>query len=84
MYKVEYTHTAAKSLRKLSREVATRIVAAIMELSNSPYEMPGVKKLSGRDGYRLRVGDWRILYSIHNDILTILILDIGSRGEVYK
>lgn len=40
-------------------------------------------KLQGRDGYRLRVGDWRVLYELHDDRLVMLILDVGARGGIY-
>lgn len=84
MYKVEYSHAAAKALRKAPAPVAGRVMNAVEELARDPYEMAGVKKLTAREGYRLRVGDWRILYTVHNDILTIHILDVGNRKEVYK
>ena len=84
MYKIEYTHTAAKALKKAPAETAKRLIAAIEGLASAPYATTGVKKLTGREGYRLRVGDWRILYTVHNDILIILVLDIGNRKEIYR
>lgn len=84
MYNIEYTHVAAKSLKKAPADVAKRLMSAIVELAESPHQMTGVKKLTAREGYRLRVGDWRILYTVHNDILTILVLNIGNRKEIYR
>lgn len=46
--------------------------------------MPGVKKLQGQDNYRLRVGDYRILYLVENADLVILVVAIGHRREVYR
>lgn len=43
-----------------------------------------VKKLQGRPGYRLRVGDWRVIYEINNDQVIIIVMKIAPRGEVYK
>jgi len=43
-----------------------------------------VKKLQGREGYRLRVGDWRIIYEIRDEQLIVLVLDIGPRGGIYR
>lgn len=84
MYKIEYSHTAAKALRKAPANIARRLMSAIEKLAAAPYEMAGIKKLTAREGYRLRVGDWRILYTVHNDILTVHILDVGNRKEIYK
>ncbi|WP_302551847.1 type II toxin-antitoxin system RelE/ParE family toxin [uncultured Bilophila sp.] len=84
MYKIEYSHTAAKAIKKAPTDIAKRLLTAIEELAAAPYEMTGVKKLTGREGYRLRVGDWRILYTIHDNILTICILNAGNRKGIYK
>lgn len=84
MYKIEFSHTAAKSLKKAPPDVAGRLLSAIEELAADPYKTAGVKKLTAREGYRLRVGDWRILYIIHNDVLIIHILNVGNRKEIYK
>lgn len=84
MYSVKYTSQAIKAIKKAPASTAKRLTSAIRELAADPYAMPGVKKLKGVEGYRLRVGDWRIVYSIHNDILTLWILDAGHRKEIYR
>ncbi len=51
------------------------------------YKIPegDIKRLAGQDGlYRLRVGDFRVIYSIHYDVITIMIFNIGNRGDIYK
>lgn len=54
-------------------------------IATDPYaEHPNAKKLQGREGYRLRVGDWRVIYEIQNDQLVILVLKVAPRGEVYR
>ena len=54
-------------------------------IAANPYsDRPNAKKLQGRDGYRLRVGDWRVIYEIQNDELVILVLRVAPRGEVYR
>ncbi len=54
-------------------------------IAKDPYaKHTNAKKLQGRDGYRLRVGDWRVIYEIQNDQLVILVLKVASRGEVYR
>lgn len=84
MYSIQYTSTAAKALKKAPADMIVRILQALQTLAAAPFNATGVKKLSTREGYRLRVGDWRVLYSLDNDILIVLILDMGHRKEVYK
>ena len=85
MYKISYSKQALKDFRKLPRSTAVLIRAKIMDLAVDPYR-PGldVKKLHGRKGYRLRVVDWRVLYKIVNEEITILVLKIAQRDEVYR
>jgi mRNA interferase RelE/StbE len=55
------------------------------QIAADPYTgHPNVTRLQNRPGYRLRVGDWRVLYEIEGERLIILVLRIGSRGEVYR
>jgi mRNA interferase RelE/StbE len=60
----------------------TRIIKAINELATDP-RPPGCKKLTGRPGYRIRVGDYRIIYNIEDKILTVFVIDIGHRKNIY-
>lgn len=56
-----------------------------MDLSSNPYAYnSNVKKLVNREGYRLRVGDWRIIYKINDNEIVILVLEIDTRGGIYK
>ena len=85
MYKVQYRASAAKMLRRMPRNVAKTVVRKIDQLAVSPYAPNNnVTRLKGEEGYRLRVGDWRVLYEIHDDVLVIEIIKIGSRGGVYR
>lgn len=85
MYRILFTRSADKTLRRLPRNIAQRIRRSLDDLAMNPYaEHLDVIKLQNRPGYRLRVGDWRIIYEIENDELIILVLRIGSRGEVYR
>jgi mRNA interferase RelE/StbE len=73
-----------KILRKLPADVRNRLLAALHGLEKEPYP-GGVKKLTGYESYfRIRVGDWRIIYTDEADHLIILVLEIGARGGVYK
>ena len=85
MYKIIFKKEAAKSLEKLPRSVAKLIREKLGIIATNPYaDHPNAKKLQGREGYRLRVGDWRVIYEIENDQLVILVLKVAPRGEVYR
>ena len=85
MYKITFKKEASKSLYKLPRNVAKTIREKLEAIAANPYaEHPNAKKLQGRDVYRLRVGDWRVIYEIQNEQLVILILRVAPRGEVYR
>jgi mRNA interferase RelE/StbE len=69
----------------MPRNIAQRIREKIEFLAADPYAPnPNARKLIGRSGYRLRVGDWRIIYEIRKEELIILVLKIAAREEVYK
>jgi mRNA interferase RelE/StbE len=85
MYELQYSKTAIKKLRKIPPDLVKRIQEKLLEIAKNPYDdHPNAKKLVGRDGYRLRVGDWRVIYEIDNDKIVILVLTIDTRGGVYK
>ncbi|MEN6567368.1 MAG: type II toxin-antitoxin system RelE/ParE family toxin [Veillonellales bacterium] len=61
------------------------MILALDRLVKDPFMAPNVKPLNGQaDHYRLRVGDWRIIYRIQEERLLISVISIGSRGDVYK
>ena len=65
--------------------VAMLIREKLEAIAGNPYdEHPNAKKLHGRDGYWLRIGDWRALYEINDDILELLVLNVASHDEVYR
>jgi mRNA interferase RelE/StbE len=85
MYQIEYQQQAIKMLLKMPRDKARTIRAKIELLAQSPYsENNNVKKLEGIEGYRLRIGDWRVLYEIIDDRLIIVVVKIKPRGDAYK
>ncbi len=63
--------------------VTTRIESALLDLQKNP-RPAGAKKLKGRDGWRIRIGDYRVIYEIHDRILQIIVIQIGHRREVYR
>ena len=82
-YRVEYRSPARRQLRRLDAAVQMRIVAVVEKLATDPYPS-GCRKLQGRPGYRLRVGDYRIVYDIHHRVVTVEIIDIGHRKDIYR
>jgi len=85
VYKTYYSKEAEKSLLKLPRKTTKLIREKLEAIAANPFaNHPNAKKLQGREGYRLRVGDWRVIYKIQNEQLVIIVLKVASRGEVYK
>jgi len=85
VYKIVFTKQASKSLHKLPRNVALLIREKLDQIATGPFaQHSNVTKLQNRPGYRLRVGDWRVIYDLQKDELVILVLKIASRGEIYR
>ena len=84
MYNVVTTRLFDNAIAKLPANWQRRIVAKIKEVAADPYAPNNnLKKLQGRDGYRLRIGDWRVIYELHDDRLVMLVLEVGPRGGIY-
>jgi len=84
MYSVYVTKAVKKTLKKLSKRDQKRIGDAISSLAINP-RPNGVCKLAGENSlYRIRVGDYRIIYDIQDKKLTVLVVRIGLRGEIYR
>jgi mRNA interferase RelE/StbE len=82
MYALQYKKRAIKALAKINEPYYTAIINAIDELTENP-RPHGCKKLIGRNGYRIGVGSYRVIYDILDTTLIIEIVNIGSRGDVY-
>ena len=84
-YTVKIAREPAKLLRRLPRDLQRRLGAAIDGLVLNPRPR-GCVQLKGQDRifYRIRVGDWRIIYTIEDDILVVLVGELGPRGGVYR
>ncbi|MBE9215992.1 type II toxin-antitoxin system RelE/ParE family toxin [Plectonema cf. radiosum LEGE 06105] len=83
-YEIQISKSASKQIKKLSSELQERIQTKIDSLAIEP-RPDGVKKLKGRENaYRIRVGDYRILYDIFDDILLISVVEVGHRSNIYQ
>ena len=83
-YEIQVSPAAHRDLKKLPQNIRSRIIAKIDELAKDP-RPHGYTQLKSRDvRYRVRVGDYRIIYKVFDDILVVLVLDIGDRKEIYR
>jgi mRNA interferase RelE/StbE len=83
-YGIEIKRTARKRLAALAAPVAERIAEAINALASDP-RPAGCRKLVGTDRvYRVRVGDYRVVYEVYDDRLLVLVIKLGHRREVYR
>ncbi|MCC5888784.1 MAG: type II toxin-antitoxin system RelE/ParE family toxin [Gammaproteobacteria bacterium] len=83
-YSVEISRTAEKQLRKLTAADREKVARALVGLGTDPHP-PGSRKLSGyNDVFRIRVGVYRVLYSVEGRRLIVIILKIGHRRDVYR
>lgn len=83
-YQIEIKSKVAKQLKKLPNDLRDRINEKILEIAENP-RPSGVVKLEGsNDTYRIRVGSYRVLYDIFDDVLLISVIRVGHRREVYK
>ena len=83
MYSIDFSKKAQKKLDRLSDAIADPILSAIGSLSDNPRPQ-GYKKLKGRKGYRIRVGNYRVIYEIFDEVLLIDVIDLGHRKEIYE
>ena len=84
VYRLKIKDQALKALQKISEPDQGRIRRRIDALADDP-RAPGTKKLQGADDlYRLRVGDYRVIYQIQDDVLLVLVVRVGHRKDVYR
>lgn len=82
-YRVQIARRAAKAVTGLDKPIRRRVLAAIDALSGDPWPV-GCRKLAGQEAWRIRVGDYRIIYEIHDQVLLVIVVDIGHRREIYR
>jgi mRNA interferase RelE/StbE len=82
-YRIELKKSAAKEIERLPSVVLKRIIEKIESLATNPRPQ-GCKKLSGEEKYRVRVGQYRILYEIMDEVLIVYVVKVSHRKEVYR
>jgi mRNA interferase RelE/StbE len=82
-YRVILPRLVQRELDRLPDDAVKRIMARLAQLEANP-RPADVKKLKGRDAWRIRVGDYRVIYEIHDRELQILVITVGHRREIYR
>ncbi|MEO8854956.1 MAG: type II toxin-antitoxin system RelE/ParE family toxin [Ginsengibacter sp.] len=83
IYKIVISRTAQKQLAKINNPFFKALIDKIELLKTDPRPQ-GCKKLTGREGWRIRAADYRIIYEIKDDILQIIVIEIDHRKQVYR
>ncbi|MFP4069851.1 MAG: type II toxin-antitoxin system RelE family toxin [Verrucomicrobiota bacterium] len=83
VYKIEIKRSAAKELEKIRGKTRERIVEKIRSLADDPRPIHA-KKLSGEEKYRIRIGDYRVLFKVNDLVVTVVVVKIGHRRDVYR
>ena len=82
-YEIKWKRSAVKELKQLPKEIIARILRAVESLANDPFPA-GVKKLVGSNHtYRIREGDYRVIYDVLSETLVIEVIRVGHRKDVY-
>jgi mRNA interferase RelE/StbE len=82
-YRIELRPAAVRALKKIHPEDKERVQGAIALLGQDP-RPPKAIALSGRPGYRVRVGDYRTMYTIQDDVLLVVVVNLGHRRDIYQ
>ena len=82
-YRVVFRKSITRDMRRIPNRDLRRILATIDALSEDP-RPPGVEKLSGQERYRVREGDYRIIYEVKDDQVIVVVVKIGHRKDVYR
>jgi len=83
-YRIEFRPSARREFNRLASNIQVRLQPHIDALAENP-RPPGCKKMKGKDDlWRIGVGDYRIVYQIHNRVLLVLVVTVGNRSDVYR
>lgn len=82
-YQVILPKSVQKELDRLPDDIARRVLTRLAGLETNP-RPADVKRLKGRDAWRIRIGDYRVIYEIHDRVLQVFVITVGHRREVYR
>ncbi len=83
-FRIEYAKGVDKDFRKIPIKTAARIATAIDKLGIDPHPAGSVKLVGFDSEYRIRVGDYRVIYQINDSVLVVLVIEIGHRKDIYR
>jgi len=83
LYELTFKRRARRNVARLPESVYRRMIRAIDELAENPRPRNS-RKLRGKEGWRIRVGDYRVIYEIDDEAQEVLVLDVGHRRDVYR
>ena len=83
-YRIEWKPSAAKELKRLPREGIPRMIAAVEALASNAFPQGVVRLKGSQHTYRIRIGDYRVVYTVEDDVLRIEIIRVGHRRDVYR
>lgn len=85
-YRIEFTKSASREFSRLAKPLQAKISEALEVLARNPYsDLLRVKRLKGAEAlYRIRIGDYRVIYDIRSSLLTVVVIKVGHRSEVYR
>lgn len=84
LFRIEWKESARKELKKLKKSAILRIIEAVEDLAKDPNPPRSTKLRGSKKTYRIRIGDYRVLYSIHSGALVIEVVRVGHRKDVYR
>lgn len=84
MYTIELKPSAVRDMQRLPHSVRTRVAQKIDALANDPFPRGSIKLEAQGDLRRIRVGDYRVIYQVRQEILVIFVIRVKQRGDVYR
>ncbi len=84
MYQIQFSKKAQKRFKALPKSIQQRLIVQINLLPHNPRPLDCKKMKGVRDLFRLRVGDYRVIYAVQDELLLILVVEVGHRREIYR
>ena len=83
-YRVIFRPNAEREVKRFSLDVQSRIMTEILALAETPRPSAAIKLKGSENLYRIRVGDYRVIYSVEDDLVVVVVVEVGNRKEIYR